>query len=116
MAERILEEKMAPRRKRSANGNGNDLQAKLDALKADLEALQTDVKGLAGEVSTAAAERMNGAINDAMESVQDMAERVEDWSNDNLETLRETVRNQPLAAVVLSMGAGALLGAILLRR
>jgi ElaB/YqjD/DUF883 family membrane-anchored ribosome-binding protein len=108
---------MAPRRKRrSANGNGNDLQAKLDALKADLEALQTDIKGLAGEVSSAAQERMNGALNDAMESVQDMAERVEDWSEDNLETLRETVRNQPLASVVLSVGAGALLGAILLRR
>ena len=59
---------------------------------------------------------MNGALNDAMESVTDMAERVEDWSEDNLETLRETVRNQPLASVMLSVGAGALLGALLLRR
>ena len=107
---------MAARRKGSNAGNNHDLQGKLDALRADLEALQTDMRGLAGDVSGVATERVNAALTDAMESVQDMADRVEDWSTDNLETLREQVRDQPLASLMLSMGVGALLGAILLRR
>ena len=107
---------MAARRKRSAANGSDDMQSKLDALKADLEALQLDMRGLAGEVSGVASERMNEALSSAMEAVQDMAERVEGWGEDNLESVREQVRNQPLASVVLSMGAGAILGALLLRR
>jgi len=41
---------------------------------------------------------------------------VETWTNDNLDSARESVWAQPLAAIALSMGAGALLGAIFLRR
>src|SRR3712207_1692993 len=108
---------MAARRKRTtANGNDNDMQGRLDALMADLEALQHDMKGLAGDVGGVATERMNDALNSAMEAVTDMAERVEGWGEDNLENLREQVRSQPLASVVLSIGAGAILGALLLRR
>jgi ElaB/YqjD/DUF883 family membrane-anchored ribosome-binding protein len=107
---------MATKKHSSGNGNSHDLQSKLDALKADLEALQGHVRGLAGEVGGVAAERMNSVIADAMESVHEMTDKVEGWSTDNLESLRDSVRNQPLAALVLSMGAGALLGAILLRR
>ena len=107
---------MAPRRKRSSAGNDYDLQGKLDTLRADLEALQSDMRELAGDVSGAASERMNAALNEAMTSVQDMADRVEDWSTDNLDSLRDSVREQPLASVMLSVGVGALLGAILLRR
>jgi ElaB/YqjD/DUF883 family membrane-anchored ribosome-binding protein len=109
---------MAPRRKRSQNGNDDDtdMQGRLESLKADLEALQNDMKGFAGEVSGVAAERMNDALENAMEAVHDMAERVEGWGTDNLESVRDQVRNQPLASVLLSVGAGALLGALLLRR
>lgn len=92
------------------------MQGRLDALRADLEALQTDMRGLAGEVSGAAQERMNDALENAMEAVQDMADRVEGWGTDNLESIRDQVRNQPLASVALCVGAGALLGALLLRR
>ena len=102
--------------KKRSNANGHDLQKRLDDLKADLEALQGHVRGLAGEVGGAAAERMNTVLADAMESVHEMTDKVEDWGTDNIDSLRDSVRNQPLAAVVLSMGAGALLGAILLRR
>ena len=44
------------------------------------------------------------------------AGEVETWTNDNLDSARESVRAQPLAAIALSMGAGALVGAIFLRR
>jgi ElaB/YqjD/DUF883 family membrane-anchored ribosome-binding protein len=98
------------------NGASEDFQAKLDALKADLESLQTHVRGLAGDIGEVATERMNSALSDAMKSVHELTGRVEGWSNDNLSSLRESVRNQPLSACVIAMGAGALLGAILLRR
>ena len=100
----------------SAAADGYDMQAKLDALKADLESLQGHVRGLAGDVGGVAAERMNTVLADAMESVQEMTDKIEGWGNDNLESIRDSVRDQPLAACVLSMGAGALLGALLLRR
>jgi ElaB/YqjD/DUF883 family membrane-anchored ribosome-binding protein len=103
-------------RKRNGNGSEHDFQARLQALREDLEALQGDMKGLAGDVGDVAAERMNSALSDAMTSVQELTDRVEDWSNDNLESVRESVRAQPLAAIALSMGAGALLGAIFLKR
>lgn len=106
---------MTPRRKKTRS-NGEDLHARLATLRADLEALRNDVKGLAGEAGDAATSKMNEAINDAMESVQELAERAEDWGDDHLVSIRESVREQPLASCALAMGAGALLGAILFRR
>lgn len=96
--------------------DSDELQEKLAALRADLEALQVNLKGLAGDAGDAATEKINAAINDAMGSVQDMAERTEEWSEDHLASVRESVREQPLASCALAMGVGALLGAILFRR
>ena len=99
-----------------SNGATEDFQEKLDALKADLESLQSHVRGLAGDIGEVATERMNSALADAMKSVHELTGRVEGWGNDNLSSLRDSVRNQPLAALAISMGAGALIGALLLRR
>lgn len=96
--------------------DGDELQERLAALREDLEALQDNLKALAGDAGDAATAKMNAAINDAMSSVQDMAERVEDWGEDHLGSVRESVREQPLASCALAMGVGALLGAILFRR
>jgi len=96
--------------------DGDELQERLAALRADLEALQDNLKGLAGDAGGAATAKMNAAINDAMSSVQDVAERVEDWGEDHLGSVRESVREQPLASCALAMGVGALLGAVLFRR
>ena len=54
-------------------------------------------------------------MNGAMESASEAVERVEEWGNENLEPVREAVRTQPLAACMLSMSAGAIIGALLLR-
>lgn len=96
--------------------NGDEFQAKLDALKSDLEVLQRDLKGLAGGAGAAAAERLNNALNDALGTVQDLGDRVEDWSSDHLASLRKSVREQPLAACMLAMGVGAVLWSVLFRR
>ncbi len=106
---------MAGRGKKKPS-EGDELRAKLQALREDLEALQGNMKGLAGDAGDAAAAKMNAAIDDAMGSVQDIAQRAEDWGEDHIASIRESVREQPLAACALAMGAGALLGAILFRR
>lgn len=107
---------MAVKRKKKSPAVEYDLQGKLDALKADLEALQRDIKGLAGDVSGVASERASLALGEAMTRVQEITDRVEEWSEDNLQSFREQVRDQPLASVALSVGVGALIGAILFRR
>lgn len=100
---------MAVWRRRS---NARNIETRLAALQSDLHVLQEDMKGLANGVSDAASDVLrstNKAAEHALESVGE-------WTNDGVGSLRHTVREQPLAAVILSIGAGALLGALLLRR
>ena len=104
-----------------------NIDKRLGALRTELDALQGDMKGLAGDVTDVADGRVHRAMRDAEhvaerayrlaeESVGHAADDVETWTNDNLDTARQSVRAQPLAAVALSMGIGAFLGAIFLRR
>jgi len=37
------------------------------------------------------------------------------WANDNLDTARDRVREQPLSALLVSLGIGAIIGALVLR-
>ena len=108
------------------NGAKN-MDKRLGALRSDLNALQGDMKGLAGDATDIAEGRVQLAVHNAEnvaerayhlaeEAVEQAAGDVETWTNDNLDSAREAVRAQPLAAIALSMGAGALLGAIFLRR
>lgn len=103
-----------------------DIDKRLDALRSDLDALQGDTKGLAGD----AAEIATGRAHDAIRAAEGLAQRalrlaeetasglrgdVENWTNDNLDSARDRVREQPLAALAMSLGLGLVLGAILLR-
>ena len=100
---------------------------RLEALRSDLDTLQTDVKGLANDAGVVANERVNMAIR----SAEDVAKRalqvaedatsqaigsVERWADDNLNSVRGSIRNQPLYAIGISMGVGAFVGALLSRR
>jgi ElaB/YqjD/DUF883 family membrane-anchored ribosome-binding protein len=104
-----------------------NVDKRLGALRSDLDALQGDMKGLAGDVIDAA----DGSVHLAIRNAENIAERayrlaeeavgqaaddVETWTQGNLDSARGSVRAQPLAAIALSMGAGALLGAIFSRR
>jgi ElaB/YqjD/DUF883 family membrane-anchored ribosome-binding protein len=108
------------------NGTKN-IDKRLGALRSELDVLQGDIKGLAGDVTDIADGRVHLAVRNAEnvaerayrlaeEAVEQAAGDVETWTNDNLDSARESVRAQPLAAIALSMGAGALLGAIFVRR
>src|SRR5258706_3853815 len=103
-----------PRKRKNGNSN-SDVQARLGALRADFDALQQDIGALVSDVGEAASEQVQGAMYAAKESASEAVERVEEWGNENLEPVREAVRTQPLAACMLSMSAGAIIGALLLR-
>ena len=84
--------------------SNNMMQSRLNSLRADFDALQQDVRGLASDVGDAASEQVQGAMD-----------LVTEWGSENLTTVRSVVKTQPLAACMLSMSAGALIGALLLR-
>jgi ElaB/YqjD/DUF883 family membrane-anchored ribosome-binding protein len=112
----------------STKPSGNDtIDARLEALRSDLGTLQTDVKGLAGDAGVIANERVNQAIQSAegfakraMTLVEHTTSQaigdVEHWTDDNLNTVRNSIRNQPFYAVGLSIGLGTFVGAMLTRR
>ena len=128
---------MVARRKPRENG-AQHVGQRIAALRGDIDAIQDDMKGLATSVGEVAVEQADGArtyvngavadaqsfaqakLNKALKDTEKMVDRlsdeVEGWANENVEGARETIRNQPLAACVLAMGAGALIGALLLRR
>lgn len=99
------------------------VDARLGALRSELETLEADMKGLAGDVESVADGRVHLAIHKAEdfaqrayriaeESVADVADDVESWANGNLDVARKSIRTQPLSALAISIGAGALIGAI----
>ena len=81
--------------------HARDLEARLEALKSDLQALQHDMKGLAHAAGQATGKAWDGA---------------REQTDDTFGALQDSVRRQPLAAIILSVGAGALAGALLARR
>ncbi|MBV9992555.1 MAG: DUF883 family protein [Alphaproteobacteria bacterium] len=103
-----------------------DIDNRIDALRADLNSLQDNTKGLATDTADVA----TGRAQDALRLAEGLAQRalrlaeetasgyrddIEQWTNDNLDDARERVREQPLAALMVSLGIGAILGALLLR-
>ncbi len=101
-------------RRRRKNSNGSEVQARLSALRADFGALQKDIRGLVSDV-VATKDGAVGAVGNALHSVQEQAGRLEEWGSENLAGVRDRVRSQPLAACVISLSAGAIIGALLSR-
>jgi hypothetical protein len=88
--------------------NGTDSARHLSALKKDLDALQRDMRLLVEKVASTTSEQVVNAANGAVKDV-------EEWAGDGADTVRDMIRSQPLAAIALSMSAGAALS-FLLRR
>lgn len=88
--------------------NGVDSAAHLNNLKKDLDALQRDMRLLVERVASTTSEQVADAANGA-------ARDVEEWTSNSVDGVRDMIRSQPLAAIALSMGAGAALS-FLLRR
>ena len=105
---------MPAKRKRS-DGTAH-LEQKLAALQSDLAQLQEDLRGLAGAGGEIAGERMSTILEEAETVADRAADQIGNWTNDNMIAVRDAVRGQPLSSVLLSIGAGAIVGAFLLRR
>ena len=87
--------------------NGSRATRRMSAMRADLGAWQKDMRGAMNNVSEATRE-VRGAVGGAID-------RLEAWGDENLPGVRDAVRSQPFKACVLSLGAGALISALLLR-
>jgi ElaB/YqjD/DUF883 family membrane-anchored ribosome-binding protein len=113
---------------KSARKPGKEsIDTRLGALRSELESLETDMKGLVSDVEGVADSRVHLAIRKAQETAERgyhlaeeaaarAADDVESWANGNLDVARKSIRSQPFSAIALSLGIGALLGAIFLRR
>jgi ElaB/YqjD/DUF883 family membrane-anchored ribosome-binding protein len=115
---------MSQRQKK--NGKRN-IDTRIGALRSDMNALQADMEGLAGDATAVASDRAKAALRNAEsvasrairlaeETAQHVVDDVETWGNDNLDSARESIRDQPLSALFLSLGIGAIIGAVFLRR
>ncbi len=108
----------------------NDTEAmdtRLGSLRSELETLEADMKVIVGDVEGIVDSRVrlairraediaHGAYALAEESVAHAAGDVRKWADGNLGSARRSVRTRPLSALALSLGAGALIGAIFTRR
>ncbi|MGD0143560.1 MAG: hypothetical protein ABSC92_10400 [Rhizomicrobium sp.] len=103
--------------KRKKNGNGSKaIDASLGALRDDIEALQENMKSLVVDAGDVANDRVRQAVRATENTAQQVLDDVEEWANGNVSSLRDKVREQPFTSCILSLSAGALMGALFLRR
>lgn len=98
--------------RRRTRNSANGVEARLAALRTDLDALQKNLRGLVSDAKGLASDGMS----EAGAFAGDAAERAQELAYDSVDSLRTSVRKQPLVACAISMSAGALIGAWLLRR
>jgi ElaB/YqjD/DUF883 family membrane-anchored ribosome-binding protein len=114
--EEISMASIAPWRRRKSGSV--HLEKRLNALQSDLARLQDDLRGLASAGGEVAGESLGEALENAQAGAKIVADRAAKqlgaWTDGNLDPVRKQVRTQPLASVLLSAGAGALVGALLL--
>lgn len=107
----------------SKNGTKNE-DVHLSALRSEIETLGADMKTLVGDVEGIADNRVHAALHKAEdiahrayryaeEAATQASDEAEAWTDGNLKSARSSIRSQPLAALALSVGAGALMGTIL---
>jgi ElaB/YqjD/DUF883 family membrane-anchored ribosome-binding protein len=110
-----------------ATKNTDTTNTRLGVLRAQLETLEDDVKSVAGDVGGIAdlgvhevlrkAEVVaHNAYQFAEDTIKEAGRDVDEWAQSGVATARKSIRNRPLLALVLSAGAGALIGALVGRR
>ena len=98
------------------NGNGNGIEASLEALQHDFSALQTNMGKLVAGLGNAASDGMASAVRSASDTAEDAIEQVEDLGQEGVNAARRSIRSQPIVSCAISLGAGALIGALLARQ
>jgi hypothetical protein len=94
--------------RRNSRRDMNRVVAQLEELQSQLGSLRKDARHLTdGLTKTAGA---------AMGTAEAAYQGVGKWTSDGVDTLGDWGRDQPLTACLVSLGIGAILGALFLRR
>lgn len=107
--------------------NTDTTNARLGVLRAQLETLEGDVKSVAGDVGgiadlgvhealRKAEDVAHNAYQFAEDTIKEAGRDVDAWTRGGIDTARKSIRTHPLLALALSIGAGALVGALVVRR
>ncbi len=94
--------------RRSSRRDVNKIAAQLEELQSQLSSLRKNAKHLTDDLSRTA----SVAVDTAEAAYQGVGK----WTGDNIDTMSEWGRDQPLTACLVSLGVGAVLGALFLRR
>jgi ElaB/YqjD/DUF883 family membrane-anchored ribosome-binding protein len=118
---------------RRENGGSNEIGARLDAVRADLEKLEEGAAALPQDAGDAASEGYKTAMRAAQkiaerslalaeeastrmgDAARDAAESMQDWADLTTESFRGAVKEKPARSILVSLGAGALVGALISR-
>ncbi|HEX4160527.1 MAG TPA: hypothetical protein VHY79_18820 [Rhizomicrobium sp.] len=94
--------------RRSSRKDVNRIAAQVDELQSQLSSLRKDAKHLTDGLS-----RTAGA---AMGTAEAAYQGVGKWTSDGVDNVSDWGRDQPLTACLVSLGIGAVLGMLFLRR
>ncbi len=89
---------------------------RLGALKRNLESLLSDVRSTAVGAGDEALSQVQDAITGTIDTVSDFSRWVEDHAAEAPAAIKRTVRENPIPACAVAVGAGALLALFLLNR
>ncbi len=96
--------------------NGNNVNSRIRALKSDFDGLQKDMRKLMDSLGDAASNGASEMAGSARKVATDALHDAGDYAEQGVETVRSAIRVQPLAAIALSIGAGAILGSLMRRQ
>ena len=118
--------------RRERRGN-DELDGQLNAVRADLEKLEATAASLPQEANDAASDGYKTAMTAAQkiarrslalaeeastrmsDAAQEAAESMQDWAELYTASFRGAVREQPARSILMSLGAGAVVGALISR-
>ncbi|HEX3666678.1 MAG TPA: hypothetical protein VHU23_15740 [Rhizomicrobium sp.] len=93
---------------RRSRRDANKIAAQLEELQSQLTNLRKDARHLTDGISKTAGV--------AMDTAEAAYQGVGKWTSDNVDNVTEWGRDQPMTACLVSLGIGAVLGALFLRR
>ncbi len=95
----------------SAGELKHGLKQDVDQLRDDLGKLKKDVAGTARDIAGAA----RTGVKEAGEYVSEAVDTVKERGEQQIDSAREAIRENPFAAAAIAFGAGVLLGALIRR-
>ena len=104
-----------------------EIDRRMDALRRDVDSLQGNVKGLADDAHDAASQQARSALRAAEavalralklaeDTASDLRRNADEWTQEGIDSARGTIRTKPISAMLLSLGIGALIGTVFLKR